>query len=61
MTSLKPASYNPKPENQATYNKLYALYRQLHDALGGIIKCADLSGVMKELIRIKEEQTRSLL
>jgi L-ribulokinase len=30
---------------------------QLHDAFGGINKCADLSGVMKELIQIKEEQT----
>jgi hypothetical protein len=29
----------------------------LHDAFGGINKCADLSGVMKELIQIKEEQT----
>jgi L-ribulokinase len=58
MTSLKPVSYSPKPENQAIYNQLYPLYRQLHDAFGGISKCADLSGVMKELIQIKEVQTR---
>ena len=57
MTSLKPLNYSPKAENQAIYNQLYALYRQLHDAFGGISKCADLSGVMKELIHIKEEQT----
>jgi L-ribulokinase len=57
MTSLKPVSYSPKPENQAIYKRLYVLYRQLHDAFGGISKCADLSGVMKELIHIKEEQT----
>lgn len=56
MTSLKPVSYSPKCENQATYNQLYALYRQLHDAFGGVSKCADVSGVMKELIHIKEEQ-----
>jgi L-ribulokinase len=55
MTSLKQVSYSPKPENQAIYNQLYALYRQLHDAFGGISKRADLSGVMKELMRIKEE------
>jgi len=30
-------------------------YNQLHDAFGGISKCADFSGVMKELIKIKEE------
>ena len=57
MTSLKPVSYSPKPEQQSVYNRLYALYRQLHDAFGGINKCADLSGVMKDLIQIKEEQT----
>ena len=57
MTSLKPVSYSPKPEHQSVYNRLYALYRQLHDAFGGINKCADLSGVMKDLIQIKEEQT----
>ena len=56
MTSLKPLSYSPKCENQAIYNQLYALYRQLHDAFGGVSKCADVSGVMKELIHIKEEQ-----
>jgi L-ribulokinase len=56
MTSLKPESYSPKCENQAIYNQLYALYRQLHDAFGGVSKCADVSGVMKELIHIKEEQ-----
>jgi hypothetical protein len=55
MTSLKPVSYSPEPENQAIYNQLYALYRKLHDAFGGISKCIDLSGVMKELMRIKEE------
>jgi ribulose kinase len=31
-------------------------YRQLQDAFGGVSKCADVSGVMKELIYIKEEQ-----
>jgi ribulose kinase len=58
MTSLKPVSYSPKPENQTIYNQLYVLYRQLHDAFGGISKCAELSGAMKELIHIKEEQVR---
>ena len=32
MTSLKPGSYEPKPENQRVYDELYTLYRQLHDA-----------------------------
>jgi L-ribulokinase len=55
MTSLKPVSYEPIARNQAVYNELYALYRTIHDAFGGVTKTADLSGVMKELIRIKEE------
>jgi len=37
---------------------LYALYRTLHDAFGGVKKEADLSGVMKELIRLKQEANR---
>jgi len=55
MTSLKPGSYTPKPENQAIYNRLYALYREVHDAFGGLNRSADLSQVMKELIQIREE------
>lgn len=55
MTSLRPESYSPKPENQKSYDELYALYRSLHDAFGGVNKAADLSQVMKELIRIREE------
>src|SRR5207302_5406910 len=46
MSSLKPVSYTPIAENQAVYNQLYALYRQLHDAFGGVNKSADLSRVM---------------
>jgi hypothetical protein len=33
------------------------LYRQLHDASGGLTRCADLSGIMKELIGSKEALT----
>ncbi len=58
MVSLKPLQYDPLPENQKVYEQLFALYRQLHDAFGGVNRKADLSSVMKELIRIREEQTR---
>jgi L-ribulokinase len=57
MTSLKPATYRPDAENQTVYDQLYVLYRRLHDAFGGLNRSADLSGVMKDLIRIKEAQT----
>ncbi len=54
MTSLKKISYKPKPAAQKTYNDLYALYRECHDAFGGVNKSADLSRVMKELLAIKD-------
>ena len=56
MTSLKPAHYQPKPENRTVYDRLYALYRELHDSFGGLTKSADLSRVMKTLIDIKYAQ-----
>jgi L-ribulokinase len=56
MTSLKPIQYEPVPKNQQVYQQLFGLYRQLHDAFGGVNRHADLAGVMKELIRIREEQ-----
>jgi len=58
MTGVKPKSYVPIHANQAVYNRLYSLYRNLHDAFGGVEKQADLSGVMKELLAIREEQAR---
>jgi L-ribulokinase len=57
MTSLKKVSYKPKPAAQKTYEQLYALYRQCHDAFGGVNKSSDLSHLMKELLAIKDSQT----
>jgi L-ribulokinase len=57
MTSLKKVAYRPKAENRKIYDQLYALYRQLHDSLGGLNKSADLSRVMQDLLAIKEAQT----
>jgi L-ribulokinase len=57
MTSLRDTQYIPNPENKIIYDELYALYRRLHDAFGGLTKSADLSTVMKDLIRIRERQS----
>ena len=54
MTSLKKVTYKPIAANRKIYDQLYALYRQLHDSLGGRNKSADLGGVMKQLLAIKE-------
>jgi L-ribulokinase len=56
MTSVKPKSYRPIAANQKTYDKLYRLYRQIHDAFGGLNQSADLSRVMKDLLEIKHTQ-----
>ncbi len=53
MTSVAPKSYRPSPAARKTYNQLYALYRQVHDAFGGRNKSANLSRVMKDLLAIK--------
>jgi L-ribulokinase len=54
MTSLKKVSYKPRPTAQKTYDQLYALYRQCHDAFGGVTKSSDLSRVMKDLLTLKD-------
>jgi L-ribulokinase len=59
MTSLKDVVYKPKPENQKVYNELYALYRELHDSFGGVSASANLGHVMKDLIRIKQQQNKA--
>jgi L-ribulokinase len=53
MTSLKAERYEPIAKNRSVYDRLYALYRDLHDSFGGLTKAADLSRVMKDLIDIK--------
>lgn len=58
MTSVKPRAYRPHARNRKVYDRLYALYRKLHDAFGGLDRAADLSGVMKELLELKREQSR---
>ena len=55
MTKVKPKSYRPIPANQKTYDALYPLYRQVHDAFGGLNPSADLSRVMKQLLEIKAQ------
>ncbi len=54
MTSLKRKSYRPDASRRRTYDQLYALYRQLHDAFGNVNPKADLTRLMKELLEIKE-------
>jgi L-ribulokinase len=53
MTALKDTTYTPIPVRQAIYERLYSLYRELHDAFGGVTDSANLGHVMKELLKLK--------
>jgi len=59
MTSLKAVHYKPRPAARRTYHRLYTLYKTAHDAFGGVNKAADLSGIMKELLTIKQSAQSS--
>jgi len=58
MTFLEKKQYKPIPANQKVYSQLYAAYRQVHDSFGGLNKSADLSRVMKDLLAVKEAQSK---
>ncbi len=53
MTGLKKTVYKPNPKAHAIYKKLYALYKQLHDAFGTKESKGSLFDAMKELIEIR--------
>jgi L-ribulokinase len=50
--------YSPIDENRKTYQRLYAMYRRLHDAFGTRQGSAQLFGVMKELLDIRDSVRR---
>jgi L-ribulokinase len=55
MTSLKEKRFEPRPDARAVYDELYGLYRELHDAFGGVADARpDLASVMKRLLALKE-------
>ncbi len=55
MTGVKDHIYQPIPENVRVYERLYDLYKILHDAFGEDSWSGSLSNVMKELISIRNE------
>ena len=51
MTTLKDKRFSPDPAAHAVYDELYAIYRELHDAFGGVPGArGDLATVMKRLL-----------
>jgi L-ribulokinase len=55
MTGVQERIFEPIPENRAVYDRLFALYRRLHDAFGVPGTTDDTSDVMKTLLRIRDE------
>jgi L-ribulokinase len=53
MTGVKDTVYEPEAASVATYERLYQLYKQLHDSFGQTGFSGSLSNVMKELISIR--------
>ena len=55
MTSLAERKFLPRPEAHAVYDELYGIYRELHDAFGGMAGArGDFPTVMKRLLAIRE-------
>ncbi len=55
MTGVSPTVYQPNKKAVAMYEKLYALYRQLHDTFGNVPQKspANLGKIMKALIALR--------
>jgi len=58
MTGVREEVFKPIPENQKVYERLFALYRQIHDAFGVWGAGGNLYTVMKELLEIRSEARR---
>jgi L-ribulokinase len=54
MTTLKEKRFEPRPAAKQTYDELYRLYRELHDAFGLPGAQPGLGSLMKRLLAIKE-------
>lgn len=58
VTATREKVYYPIPENQAIYEELYTLYRNLHDAFGTAEWNGRLHHVMKRLLELRALQRK---
>ena len=54
MCGIKDVTFKPIPDHHRVYQRLYKLYKQLHDGFGLGDKSMAMGNVMKELLDIKE-------
>jgi L-ribulokinase len=59
MTRESDVIYEPRAEPRRIYDRLFRLYRQLHDGFGLAGTQSDVSRVMKELLNIRDEARRA--
>ena len=59
VVGYKELEYRPRPEAVAVYERLYRLYKTLHDAFGVRGTRSELYGVMKELIDVRDSVRRA--
>jgi L-ribulokinase len=52
----RPVVYRPRPANREPYDRLYGLYRELHDAFGLTAPAGALGHVMKDLMDLRDRQ-----
>jgi L-ribulokinase len=58
MTGVKDTVYTPNPDAVKVYKRLYVLYKELHDTFGVAGLNPDMTGLMKELLKIRTEARR---
>lgn len=60
MTGVRETVFTPRPAARATYDQLYAIYRQLHDAFGGADeRSTTLASAMKDLLDLRDAVRRT--
>ena len=58
VTDTKAAVYDPNPEHHAVYQRLYVLYKQMHDAFGTPDWSGSMYTVMKDLLEIRDHERK---
>lgn len=59
MSGVQPRIFKPDPNHAKIYQRLFRLYRQVHDAFGIAGHKADVSNVMKDLLAIRDDVVRA--
>jgi L-ribulokinase len=59
MTRLAARRFDPEPAATRVYDTLYGIYRELHDAFGGVVGAkADLPTLMKRLLALRGQVSK---